>query len=64
MPKLKTNKGVAKRIKITKNGKIKRNRPGRRHLLGHKSRKQKRRLRKSADVEKKFAKNYKAVMHG
>ncbi|MDD5439019.1 MAG: 50S ribosomal protein L35 [Candidatus Omnitrophica bacterium] len=42
MPKMKTNKGVAKRFKITKKGKIKRAYAGRRHILTSKSAKRKR----------------------
>lgn len=47
MPKLKTNKGAAKRFKITKKGKIKKRTAGRGHTLGKKTRKRKRKLRKS-----------------
>jgi len=53
MPKLKTRKSVSKRIKMTKRGKFKRYRAGTSHLLGHKSRKRKRRLRKSALISKR-----------
>lgn len=48
MPKLKTNKGAAKRFKITKTGKIKKRSAGRGHILGKMSRKRKRNLRKSS----------------
>jgi len=44
----KTRKAVAKRFKVTATGKIKRARSGKRHLLQHKSPKQKRRLGSSA----------------
>ncbi|MBI4436740.1 MAG: 50S ribosomal protein L35 [Candidatus Omnitrophica bacterium] len=50
MPKLKTRKAVAKRIRMTKRGKLKRFRVGTSHLLGHKSSKRKRQLRRSAFV--------------
>jgi large subunit ribosomal protein L35 len=50
MPKLKTKKGVKKRFKLTKTGKIKKAKAGRRHLLAKKSRKRKRALRKSGIV--------------
>ena len=63
MPKLKTNKGVAKRVRITKNGKVKRKGPGRRHLLSHKSSKRKSDLRKDRFVEKSYANSFKAVIH-
>ncbi len=47
MPKLKTRKGVAKRFKITKSGRIKKRSANRGHLLSKRSTKRKRRLRKS-----------------
>lgn len=36
MPKLKTHKGIAKRIKLTANGKLLRRRAFRSHMLAHK----------------------------
>jgi large subunit ribosomal protein L35 len=50
MPKLKTNKSVAKRFKVTKKGKIKHTHAYRGHILSKKSRSRKRRLRQSALV--------------
>ena len=47
MPKAKTNKAAAKRIKVTANGKLKYSKAGSGHLLGGKSRKRERNLRKS-----------------
>ncbi|MBE7414303.1 MAG: 50S ribosomal protein L35 [Thermodesulfobacteriota bacterium] len=47
MPKLKTNKGAAKRFKITGTGKVKRMKSGMRHILTSKASKAKRVLRKS-----------------
>ena len=47
MPKLKTRKGVAKRFKITKSGRIKKRSANRGHLLSKRSTKRKRKLRKS-----------------
>jgi len=47
MPKLKTRKGVAKRFKITKSGKIKKRSANRGHLLTGRTTKRKRKLRKS-----------------
>ena len=52
MPKLKTNKGAAKRLRMTKSGHLKRNSPGKRHLTGKKRTKRLRRLRKSKLVAK------------
>jgi large subunit ribosomal protein L35 len=58
MPKLKTNRSAAKRFKITKSGKIKKDSAGRKHILGKKTRKRKRQLRQnsylSAADEKKI----------
>ena len=42
MPKLKTQKGLAKRIRVTKNGKLVRASAFKSHLLEHKSQKRKR----------------------
>lgn len=47
MPKMKTHRGAAKRFKRTKSGKVKRFHAFASHLLGKKSPKRKRRLRKS-----------------
>lgn len=46
MPKLKTKKKAAKRFRITKHGKVLARGTGRRHLLGDKTRKSKRHMRK------------------
>jgi large subunit ribosomal protein L35 len=46
----KTKKSISKRFKITGRGKILRRTPGRRHLLGAKSKKQKRHSRKDQQV--------------
>ena len=47
MPKMKTHRGAAKRIKKTARGKLKRIRAFKSHILTKKDRKRKRRLRKS-----------------
>ncbi len=52
MPKLKTHSGAKKRFKLTKNGKVKRNRAYRRHILTKKSTKLKRSFRKSVYSDK------------
>lgn len=49
MPKLKTKKALAKRMRVTKKGKIKRRRAGKGHILTKKTRKRKRSLR-TADL--------------
>jgi large subunit ribosomal protein L35 len=51
MPKMKTNRGAAKRFKVTGTGKIVRNKAYSSHILTSKSTKRKRRLRKSALVD-------------
>lgn len=48
MPKLKTHKGMAKRIKTTGNGKLLHRRANRNHLLAH----------KSASLKREFVKEY------
>ena len=50
MPKLKTNKSAAKRLKRTGSGKLMRNRMGRRHILTSKPAKRKRHMRKQTTV--------------
>ncbi len=50
MPKQKTRKGVAKRIRITRTGKVVRGKAGRRHLLSNKRRKRKRQLRRKTTL--------------
>jgi len=59
MPKLKTNKSVKKRFKITGSGKVKKKKAYLRHLLSHKSSSRKSRLSKGLilkDVEAKHIK--------
>lgn len=46
MPKIKTHRGAAKRFGLTKNGKVKRAKAFRSHILNKKSTKRKRHLRK------------------
>lgn len=46
MPKIKTHRGAAKRFGVTKNGKVKRGKAYRSHILNKKSTKRKRKLRK------------------
>lgn len=48
MPKLKTNRSAAKRLKLTKSGKIKKRSAMRGHILGKKTRKRKRNLKKNS----------------
>ena len=53
MPKLKTKKGLAKRVRLTKGGKIKYRTCGKSHLLSSKTSKRLRHLRKHKIVEGK-----------
>jgi len=46
MPKMKTHRASAKRFSFTGTGKIRSRKSGKSHLLGHKTRKHKRRLKK------------------
>ncbi len=51
MPKIKTNRGAAKRFKITGSGKVRRQKSNKSHILTKKSPKRKRNLRKSGLVD-------------
>ncbi len=51
MPKMKTNRGTAKRFKVTGSGKIKRSKAYLRHQLSCKTRKQKNGLGKTVMVD-------------
>lgn len=50
MPKMKTNRGAAKRFKRTGTGKLKRRRANRNHILTKKATKRKRQLRAMPNV--------------
>jgi large subunit ribosomal protein L35 len=52
MPKMKTHRGAAKRVKKTGTGKLKRMRSNKSHILNKKTTKRKRRLRKPDLVSK------------
>ncbi|MCL2791278.1 MAG: 50S ribosomal protein L35 [Desulfobulbus sp.] len=47
MPKMKTNRGAAKRFRLTGSGRVRRNKAYSSHILTKKSTKRKRNLRKS-----------------
>ena len=51
MPKMKTHRSSAKRLRITKKGKVMAHKAFASHLLTHKSKKRKRNLRKARVVE-------------
>lgn len=56
MPKIKSHRGAAKRFKKTANGKIKGSHAFKSHILGKKSPKRKRNLRKATVLSKPDAK--------
>ncbi|KPL03312.1 MAG: 50S ribosomal protein L35 [candidate division Zixibacteria bacterium SM23_73_2] len=62
MPKLKSSRSASKRFKITKTGKIRRNKAYKSHLLSSKNAKRKRRLRKSTLVVKADQKRIKRML--
>lgn len=62
MGKMKTNKSVKGRFKMTKKGKLKRNRPLKSHLLTKKSSKRKRHLKKQRLVSESHRKTYLRMM--
>lgn len=62
MPKMKTRKAVACRFTVTATGKLKRTRPGKRHIMTKKAPKRKRQLSTVAYVDEGFLKTYKRVM--
>ena len=62
MPKLKTHKGTAKRIKITGSGKLVRERAFGNHILAKKSKARKRNMKTSAVVGWKIEKNIKKAL--
>ena len=62
MPKLKTHKGTAKRIKLTSTGKLTRRRAFGNHMLLKKSKSRKRNINTNATVKGSMAKNVKRAL--
>ena len=60
MPKMKTKKALAKRVKRTGTGKLKRSQAYTSHFMRNKSQKQKRNLRKATLISKS---DYKRIKH-
>ncbi len=58
MPKLKTHKGLKKRVKVTGRGRVRRHKAGARHLLAAKSSKRKRNLRKPVVQDNAMSKKF------
>jgi large subunit ribosomal protein L35 len=64
MPKLKTNRGAAKRFKVTGSGKIKRSKAYLRHILTSKTTKQKRNLRAGSTISSVDSARVKRMLAG
>jgi large subunit ribosomal protein L35 len=62
VPKMKTKKAVKSRFRVTATGKLKRARPGKRHILTKKSPKRKRQLSRPGLVDVGQLKTYKRLM--
>lgn len=62
MPKLKTNKGAAKRFSFTATGKVKRSHCNKSHILTKKTTKRKRHLREGALVDSANLGNIKQLL--
>ena len=62
MPKLKTHKGTAKRVKITAGGKLVRERAFGNHMLSKKSKSRKRNINTPAIIKGNVAKNIKRAL--
>lgn len=62
MPKLKTNKSVKKRFKVTKNGKVMRKRAGKSHLMASFTGARVRKLRRPVCLAPGDAKVYKRML--
>jgi large subunit ribosomal protein L35 len=62
MPKLKTNRGAAKRFRVSGTGKFKRKRAFQRHILTSKSAKRKRQMRRPQFVDPADAKRIKKLL--
>ena len=64
MPKLKTHKGILKRMRLTRKGKIVRRRANAGHLMSDKSGQRRRHIRRAALVHKTQVKTYTRLMTG
>jgi len=64
MPKMKTKRTLAKRVKVTGSGKLKRHHAYTSHFAANKSHKQKVNLRKSAVMDKTDEKRVKVLLQG
>ncbi|MBU0671138.1 MAG: bL35 family ribosomal protein [Patescibacteria group bacterium] len=62
MPKLKTRKTISKRVKVTKNGKLKTRKAGQDHFNARESGKKTRNKRRDGNVSKTIARNVKRAI--
>jgi len=62
MPKMKTHRGLAKRVKVTGSGRLKRHKANHSHILTKKSKKRKRRLRRADFIDKADEKSMKRLL--
>lgn len=62
MPKMKTHRGAAKRIRVTASGRLKRNKANHSHNLTKKSKTRKRRLRRADFIDKADEKSMKRLL--
>ena len=64
MPKMKTHRGAAKRLHETGTGKFKRAKANKSHILGKKTRKRKRNLRKAGLLDQADVRKIKKLLPG
>jgi large subunit ribosomal protein L35 len=64
MPKMKTHKGLRKRVKLSANGKVKRKRANGGHLMSTKNAKRQRRINGPSQILGKVAKTVKIALLG
>jgi large subunit ribosomal protein L35 len=62
MPKTKTKRAAAKRLRVTPSGRVRRGKAGQRHLMRGKSARRLRRLRKNDMVDVSDAKRFKRLL--
>ncbi|MFI5308370.1 MAG: 50S ribosomal protein L35 [Polyangiales bacterium] len=62
MPKTKTKRAAAKRLRVTGSGRVRRGKAGQRHLMRGKSARRLRRLRKNDMVDVSDAKRFKRLL--
>jgi large subunit ribosomal protein L35 len=62
MPKMKTNRGAAKRFKVTGSGRIKRKKAYASHIMTKKSTKRGRKLRQQAEISSADIKRVKGML--